>query len=59
MAGEALGSTSRVGFGAVAHRSAPELVVLHGLRIKGMADEAALAGRFGLDPDLVQELLLD
>jgi hypothetical protein len=24
-----------------------------------MADEAALAGRFGLDPDLVQELLLD
>jgi hypothetical protein len=53
------GRTSRVGFGAVAHRSAPELVVLHGLRIKGMADEAALAGRFGLDPDLVQELLLD
>ena len=44
---------------AVAHTSAPELVVLHGLRIKGMADEAALAGRFGLDPDLVQELLLD
>jgi len=43
----------------VAHRSAPELVVLHGLRIKGMADEAELAGRFGLDPDLVQELLLD
>jgi hypothetical protein len=43
----------------VAHRSAPELLVLHGLRIKGMADEAALAGRFGLDPDLVQELLLD
>ena len=43
----------------MAHRSAPELVVLHGLRIKGMADEAALAGRFGLDPDLVQELLLD
>jgi hypothetical protein len=24
-----------------------------------MADEAALAGRFGLDPDLVRELLLD
>ena len=53
------GRPSRVGFGAVAHTSAPELVVLHGLRIKGMADEAALAGRFGLDPDLVQELLLD
>ena len=49
----------RVGFQAVAHRSAPELLVLHGLRVKGMADEAALAQRFGLDPDLVQELLLD
>jgi hypothetical protein len=39
--------------------SSPELLVLHGLRIKGMADEAALAERFALGPDLVQELVLD
>jgi len=43
----------------VTYKSAPELLVLHGLRIKGMADEAALAARFALNPDLVRELLLD
>jgi hypothetical protein len=43
----------------VAHESSPELLVLHGLRIKGMADEAAIAQRFALDRELVEELLLD
>jgi len=44
----------------VTHTSANELlVVLHGLRIKGMAEETALAARFDLNPDLVKELLLD
>ena len=41
------------------HISSPELLVLHGLRIKGMADATAVAKRFDLDPDLVNELLLD
>lgn len=39
--------------------SAPELLVLHGVRIKGMADGAAVASRFGLDRRVVEELLLD
>jgi hypothetical protein len=39
--------------------SSPELLVLHGLRIKGMAGATAVAQRFDLDPDLVNELLLD
>jgi hypothetical protein len=39
--------------------SSPELLVLHGLRIKGMADATAVAQRFDLDPHLVNELLLD
>jgi hypothetical protein len=43
----------------VAHVSSPELLVLHGLRVKGMADAAAVAERFVLDRDLVDELLLD
>ena len=42
----------------MAQMSSPELV-LHGLRIKGMADVRAIAQRFDLDPNLVNELLLD
>jgi hypothetical protein len=44
---------------AVAHISSPELLVLHGLRLKGVADVEAVAQRFALNLDLVQELLLD
>jgi hypothetical protein len=43
----------------VPHASSPELLVLHGVRVKGMADGAAVASRFGLDPHVVDELLLD
>jgi hypothetical protein len=43
----------------VAHRSSPELLVLHGLRTKGVADNATVAQRFALDRELVDELLLD
>jgi hypothetical protein len=43
----------------VAHTSSAELLVLHGLRVKGMADAAAVARRFALDRELVDELLLD
>jgi hypothetical protein len=43
----------------VAHISSPELLVLHGLRLKGVADVEAVAQRFALNLDLVQELLLD
>ncbi len=41
------------------HTSEPELLVLHALRLVGMAEGAAVASRFGLDRDLVQELLED
>lgn len=43
----------------MAHTSSPELLVLHGVRVKGMTDAAAIAQRFGLDRQLVHELLLD
>lgn len=39
--------------------SAPELLVLHGLRILGMADTGRIAARFHLAGDHVEELLLD
>ena len=39
--------------------SAPDLLVLHALRIAGMADELKVARRYALDPDLVEDLLLD
>ena len=39
--------------------SAPELLVLHAVRLKGMADDAEVAARFGLEPALAAELLLD
>jgi hypothetical protein len=39
--------------------SAPELLVLHAVRIKGMADTGEVARRFSLGRDVVEELLLD
>jgi hypothetical protein len=39
--------------------SQPELLVLHSVRIQGMADDDAVAGRFGLDEAETRELLLD
>ncbi|MFI9486030.1 transcriptional regulator [Promicromonospora sp. NPDC052451] len=39
--------------------SQPELLVLHSVRIQGMADEDAVAGRFGLDTAGTREILLD
>ncbi|PUB21591.1 hypothetical protein C8K30_114134 [Promicromonospora sp. AC04] len=39
--------------------SQPELLVLHSVRIQGMADDDAVAGRFGLDQADARELLLD
>jgi hypothetical protein len=43
----------------VAPTSSAELLVLHALRVKGMADAAAITQRFALDRELVAELLLD
>jgi hypothetical protein len=39
--------------------SQPELLVLHSVRIQGMADDDAVALRFGLDEADTRELLLD
>lgn len=39
--------------------SSPELLALHAVRLKGMADDDAIAARFGLDPSVVREFLLD
>ncbi len=39
--------------------SAPELLVLHAVRLKGMTDAPAVAARFDLDRDEVAEILLD
>jgi hypothetical protein len=39
--------------------SSPDLLVLHAVRILGMADSAAVARRFRLDPGGAEELLLD
>ena len=43
----------------MAYDSSPELLVLHAVRIQGMTDKRGIALRFALDPDLVEELLLD
>jgi hypothetical protein len=43
----------------VSHPSAPELLVLHAVRLAGMADDAAAARRFGLDRASTHETLLD
>jgi hypothetical protein len=39
--------------------SSAELLTLHAIRLKGMADDAEVAARFGLDLTLARELLLD
>lgn len=39
--------------------SSPELLVLHALRLRGMADDGAVARRFGVAPAVAGELLLD
>ncbi|MGH3339140.1 MAG: transcriptional regulator [Propionibacteriaceae bacterium] len=39
--------------------SSAELLTLHAIRLKGMADDADVAARFGLDLTLARELLLD
>ena len=39
--------------------SSAELLVLHGVRLRGMSTGSAVAARFDLDPAEVEELLLD
>ncbi len=39
--------------------SAPEDLALHGVRVLGFVTASRIAGRYGLDPGAVQELLLD
>ncbi|GAA0366608.1 hypothetical protein GCM10009530_15530 [Microbispora corallina] len=43
----------------MAHPSPSDLLVLHAVRLKGFADTAAVAARFGLDTGQTQEHLLD
>jgi hypothetical protein len=43
----------------VPYNSPPDLLILHALRLMGMAEDKAVARRFGLDQDLVSESLLD
>jgi hypothetical protein len=43
----------------MAYVSSAELLVLHGVRIQGMADADSVARRFSLDRVTVKELLLD
>ena len=45
--------------GPNAHPSTPELLTLHAVRLKGMADDAEVAARFELDRSVSDELLLD
>ena len=42
-----------------AHLSTPDLLALHAVRLRGMADTASAAARFGLDVDATEERLLD
>ncbi|MER5963665.1 transcriptional regulator [Streptomyces sp. NPDC002057] len=39
--------------------SDPELLALHAVRLGGMADDERAAARYGLDPEVVREALLD
>ncbi|MFJ2055707.1 transcriptional regulator [Streptomyces sp. NPDC087908] len=39
--------------------SAPELLALHAVRLKGVADDGEAAARYGLDAEVVREALLD
>ncbi|MFY1690867.1 transcriptional regulator [Plantactinospora sp. WMMB782] len=41
------------------HASTPELLVLHTVRVTGLAEDAAVARRTGVDPETVSELLKD
>lgn len=41
------------------HVSTPELLVLHAVRLQGVADDQQVARRFRLDPAVTKELLLD
>ena len=43
----------------VAHESPVELLTLHAVRLKGMADDDQVAARFGLEPAVAREALLD
>jgi hypothetical protein len=43
----------------MAHQSTAEDLALHGLRVLGYAGAPRIAGRYGLDPGIVQEYLLD
>ena len=43
----------------MAYPSAPEDLALHGVRVLGFPAASRVAGRYGLDPGTVQELLLD
>ncbi len=43
----------------MAFDSPAELLVLHGVRIQGMADAGSISRRYSLDRDAVEELLLD
>jgi hypothetical protein len=40
-------------------KSGPELLTLHAVRLKGMADDGEVAARFGIDPAVTTENLLD
>ena len=42
-----------------AHESTVELLTLHAVRLKGMADDREVAARFDLDPVTAEECLLD
>lgn len=41
------------------HVSSPDLLVLHAVRVTGVADDVAVSQRTGIDQDEVAELLLD
>jgi len=43
----------------VPYHSTPDLLILHALRLMGIADDRSVARRFGLDHDLVSGSLLD
>ena len=40
-------------------KSSPDLLTLHAVRLKGMAEDHEVAARFGLEPALAREYLLD
>jgi len=45
--------------GAMTHSSAPDLSVLHAVRVAGVAGDAAVSRRTGIDQDTASELLRD